>query len=65
MSEIAIHTIEHQLSDGSLAYDVRFGSLILPAVTERDAHHLVDKLARALEEHTNIDVQVSVGALWS
>ncbi len=49
---VPIHTIERQLSDGSLVYDVRIGGIVLTAVTERDANHLVDKLARAIDDHS-------------
>lgn len=41
------------LSDGSDVYNVRFSDIKLAAVTEHDANLLADKIAAAINEHTN------------
>lgn len=61
--KISIQVIERRLSDASLVYDVHIGApligtILLPCVTERDAHHLLDKIATAITAHTNITVDV-------
>lgn len=58
MDKLTIQVIERKLSDASLAYDVHMGNICLPAMTERDAHHLVDKIGTAIAAHTNIKVDV-------
>lgn len=59
MTKITIQVIERKLSDASLVYDVHMtGGIVLPATTERDAHHLVDKLSTAIAAHTNEIVDV-------
>jgi hypothetical protein len=50
------HTItitEQRLSDSSSVYAVGIGNVWLPAVTQSDAISLADKLAAAIEDHTN------------
>jgi hypothetical protein len=53
-------TMEHKivicanrLTDDSLVYDVRFRDISIPAVTERDAISLADKIAAAINDHSN------------
>lgn len=50
---IKLKMSEHFLTDGSSVWDVDFGSVHLCAVTEKDARDLVEKLAAAVEAHTN------------
>ena len=47
-----IHIIAQRLTDGSLVYDVHFNLLSLPAVTEKDAYALADKIAAAINDHS-------------
>jgi hypothetical protein len=49
---ITIRIVTERLSDGSEAYNVQFGDMLLHAITESDACELADKLARALYKHT-------------
>lgn len=44
--------VEETLSDGSKVYNVEFGDVHFPCVTENDANTLAEKLADAIEEHT-------------
>jgi hypothetical protein len=49
------HTIKVEaetLSDGSTVYNVVFGKLTLPAVSEVHADLLADKIAAAINEHS-------------
>jgi hypothetical protein len=51
--KIVSQIIERKLSDGSSVFDVAIGSLLLPAITEKDAAQLADKIEAAIEAHTN------------
>lgn len=57
-----IELITKGLSDGSLAYDVKFGTAELHAVTEDDALALVNKLEAAIAAHTVDETAVCVVA---
>lgn len=54
-----ITVIRRYLSDGSPVYDVRIGGIDLPAVSERDADALAEKVKDAIEDHTNARVRIS------
>jgi hypothetical protein len=43
------------LTDGSHAFDVNMGGVNMPAVTEKDALALADKIALAIKQHTNCE----------
>lgn len=60
---IKIRVIEETLSDGSLAYNVRIGDIVLPAVSEQDSYDLVDKLESAIRAHTNEQLDSSQWAI--
>lgn len=55
---VPVYVTPKRLSDGSSVFDVSIGSVVLAAVTERDAEQLADKIAEAVREHTNEDTQV-------
>lgn len=45
--------LSEELSDGSTVYNVEFGDTKFPCVTENDANDLAEKMADAVNEHTN------------
>lgn len=53
MAYQTIRIVEKILSDGSPVYDVVLNDMILPAITENDAHKLVDALRDAIHTYTN------------
>lgn len=56
--EHKVHIVERTLSDGSKVHDVVFGDVLLPAVTERDAAELAQKIQFAVHDHTNESVEI-------
>lgn len=56
---VHIEIVRRALSDGSFVFDVVINDAItLPAITERDANHLQDKLQRAIDEHANAETSI-------
>lgn len=48
-----VNIVEQTLSDGSKAYDVVFGDVVMPAVTLRDAESMAYAIAAAINNHSN------------
>lgn len=46
------------LTDNSYVYDVVIGALSVPAITERHAHELAEKIADAITSHTTDEGRV-------
>ena len=47
-----------QLTDGSVAFNVRFGDLDFPAITDDDADALATGFVNLIKAHTNDDAVV-------
>ena len=54
-----IHIVAERLTDGSLVYNVHFRDASLPAITEKDALALADKIAAAINDHSNDEADVN------
>ena len=58
-NEIMIWVRRETLSDGSHVYNVEFGTLTIPAISEKDAESLAEKLRDNIAYHTNETVVAS------
>ena len=51
--EFLIFIVSEKLSDGSQVFNVIFGEMKFPAVTEDDAVQLAETISNAINDHTN------------
>jgi hypothetical protein len=56
--EHILSVVRETLSDGSEVFNVHLGNIRLPAIDEREARKLAEKIADAINEHTTQSADV-------
>lgn len=58
MPEIIIFIEQQKLTDGSVAFNVRIGDIIIPAMSEEDANDLAGVISDAINDHATVDAGI-------